>query len=325
MAALSADRMPEPVIGIDLGTTYSCVAVWNDSTGKVDVLSNAQGKRTTPSFVSFNSQGRVVGQPAKDQCAMNPTNTLYDVKRIIGRGMDDEVVVKEAKNFPFKVLDGGQQRPVIEVEWRGSTRRLTPEEVSAMVLTEMKRSAEAALGKPCKKAVITVPAHFTDQQRKATKDAGRIAGLDVLRVINEPTAAALAYGLQDKVGTSAAAESVGAAAAADPSAAAASAAASAVQPEATKVVIFDLGGGTFDVSVLSMEGGVFEVKATGGDTHLGGEDFDKAVLDWALEQISSKHSPEAAKQVKNSARANRRLRAACEAAKRVLSSAASAS
>jgi L1 cell adhesion molecule like protein len=155
--------------------------------------------RTTPSFVAFTGSGRVVGQPAKDQAAMNPKNTLYDVKRIIGRGMDDEVVLKEKKNFPFDVVDGGDGRCTIDVQLKGKQQRFSPEEISAMVLTYMKRSAEVALGKPCRKAVITVPAHFNDQQRTATKDAGKIAGLDVLRIINEPTAAALAYGLQDKV------------------------------------------------------------------------------------------------------------------------------
>ena len=252
----------EPVIGIDLGTTYSCVAVWDDATGSVKVLPNSQGARTTPSYVAFNAQGRVVGQPAKDQAAMNSDNTLYDVKRIIGRPWDDEVVQKEAKNFPFK-LEDGEIGPTMTVSWRNEERHLAPEEVSAMVLTEMKRSAEAALGKTCTKAVITVPAHFNDQQRTATKDAGKIAGLEVLRIINEPTAAALAYGLNDKVGQEdhkkAAAQSwldgedfVG-------------------QKSCSNVLIFDLGGGTFDVSVLSMAGGVFEVRATGGDTHLGGE------------------------------------------------------
>jgi heat shock 70kDa protein 1/2/6/8 len=186
-------------------------------------------------------------------------------------------------------------RPMIEVSWRGDKRRLTPEACSAMVLTEMKRSAELALGRKVKKAVITVPAHFNDQQRTATKDAGRIAGLEVLRIINEPTAAALAYGLQDKVGVEAA------------------------EKKQNNVLIFDLGGGTFDVSVLSMEGGVFEVKATGGDTHLGGEDFDNILVGWAAEQIAVSHSPEKSKAILKNGRSARRLRTACEAAKRMLS------
>eukprot|EP01083_Nonionella_stella_P120891 362760_1 len=298
MAALSNTDEIEPVIGIDLGTTFSCVACWDEKAGRVEVIPNSVGARTTPSFVAFTNQGRVVGQPAKDQAAMNPANTLYDVKRIIGRGWDDEVVEKETKSFPFKLINGGELRPMIQVQWRGATRNLSPEEVSAMVLTEMKRSAEQHLGRTCTKAVITVPAHFNDQQRQATKDAGRIAGLNVLRIINEPTAAALAYGLQDKVGVDAA---------------------EAADKKPTNVLIFDLGGGTFDVSVLSMEGGVFEVKATGGDTHLGGEDFDNALVAWALEQISASHSPEASKAISKNGRASRRLRNACEAAKRLLS------
>jgi len=290
----------EPVIGIDLGTTFSCVACWDDKAGRVEVIPNGIGARTTPSFVAFTTQGRVVGQPAKDQAAMNPVNTLYDVKRIIGRAWDDEVVEKEMKSFPFRIVNGGEMRPLIDVQWRGESRKLSPEEVSAMVLVEMKRAAEAHLGRPCTKAVITVPAHFNDQQRTATKDAGRIAGLNVLRIINEPTAAALAYGLQDKVGVDAEA-------------------AAAAEKKPTNVLIFDLGGGTFDVSVLSMEGGVFEVRATGGDTHLGGEDFDNILVAWAIEQISSSHSPEQGKAILKNPRANRRLRNACESAKRLLS------
>lgn len=314
MSALSASDEIDPVIGIDLGTTFSCVACWDDKLGRVEVIPNSIGARTTPSFVAFTSQGRVVGQPAKDQAAMNPSNTLYDVKRVIGRGWDDEVVEKEAKSFPFKLVNGGDMRPMIQVQWRGESRELSPEEVSAMVLTEMKRSAELALGRTVTKAVITVPAHFNDQQRKATKDAGRIAGLDVLRIINEPTAAALAYGLQDKVGAGGAAAAGGADAVAAEVAAAAAEAAVAKQ-----VLIFDLGGGTFDVSVLSMDNGVFEVKATGGDTHLGGEDFDSALVAWAVEQISVSHSPEQGKSILKNGRSNRRLRTACEAAKRLLS------
>ncbi|RYH14017.1 molecular chaperone DnaK, partial [archaeon] len=186
-----------PIIGIDLGTTFSCVAVYDTAEQKVNVLPNSIGEKTTPSWVSFTNSGRVVGQPAKQQASMNATNTVYDIKRIIGRSLDDPVTREEARRFPFLILDGGDGRPVIEVEWRGVKQRLSPEEISSMVLLEMKRSAESALGRSVKKAVITVPAHFNDQQRQATKDAGRIAGLDVVRIINEPTAAALAYGLHN--------------------------------------------------------------------------------------------------------------------------------
>jgi heat shock protein 1/8 len=181
-----------PIIGIDLGTTYSCVAVFDNETQKVRVLPNSVGELTTPSWVAFTQQGRVVGQPAKQQASMNAANTIYDVKRFIGRSLEDPVTREEAKRVPFHIVDAGNGRPVIEVEWRGAKQRLSPEEISSMVLLEMKRSAEAALGRNVKKAVITVPAHFNDQQRQATKDAGRIAGLDVVRIINEPTAANIA-------------------------------------------------------------------------------------------------------------------------------------
>lgn len=230
----------------------------------------------------------------------NSRNTIFDVKRIIGRSLEDPITREEAKRFPYAIVDGGNGRPVIEVSWREKVERLSPEEISSMVLLEMKRSAEAALGMPCKKAVITVPAHFNDQQRQATKDAGRIAGLDVVRIINEPTAAALAYGLH-----SAGLEG-------------------ASSQDKSNVVIFDLGGGTFDVSVLSMEGGVFAVKATGGDTHLGGEDFDNLLVDHCLKVVETKHGKSTAQAVKASNRSMQRLRAACEQAKRVLSGAAEA-
>lgn len=284
-----------PIIGIDLGTTFSCVAVYDNETQKVNVLPNSIGEKTTPSWVAFTSSGRVVGQPAKQQASMNASNTIYDVKRIIGRSLEDPVTREEARRFPFLILDGGDGRPVIEVEWKGIKHRLSPEEISSMVLLEMKRAAEGALNKTIKKAVITVPAHFNDQQRQATKDAGRIAGLDVVRIINEPTAAALAYGLHTAGADGAAAT------------------------EKPNVVIFDLGGGTFDVSVLSMEGGVFAVKATGGDTHLGGEDFDNALVDWCLKQIEEKHGKNAVKAIKSSNKSQQRLRRAVEAAKRTLS------
>jgi heat shock 70kDa protein 1/2/6/8 len=286
-----------PIIGIDLGTTFSCVAVYDNETQSVKVLPNSVGEKTTPSWVAFTQSGRVVGQPAKQQASMNAANTIYDVKRFIGRSLEDPVTREESRRFPYLILDGGDGRPVIEVEWRGIKQRLSPEEISSMVLLEMKRAAEAALNKTIKKAVITVPAHFNDQQRQATKDAGRIAGLDVVRIINEPTAAALAYGLHT------------------------GGADGAAKQDRSNVVIFDLGGGTFDVSVLSMEGGVFAVKATGGDTHLGGEDFDNCLVDWCLKQIEEKHGKNAAKAVKGSQRAQQRLRRAVEQAKRNLSNA----
>jgi len=228
---------------------------------------------------------------------MNASNTIYDVKRFIGRSLDDPVTREEAKRVPFHIVDGGNGRPVIEVEWRGAKQKLSPEEVSSVVLLEMKRAAEHSLGRTVKKAVVTVPAHFNDQQRQATKDAGRIAGLDVVRIINEPTAAALAYGLHSAGVEGAAAH------------------------DKSNVVIFDLGGGTFDVSVLSMEGGVFAVKATGGDTHLGGEDFDNLLVDWVLKQIEEKHDKNAAKAVKANHRSQQRIRRAVETAKRALSTA----
>jgi L1 cell adhesion molecule like protein len=289
-----------PIIGIDLGTTYSCVAVFDSETQKVKVLANNIGELTTPSWVAFTSTGRVVGQPAKSQASNNAANTVYDVKRIIGRSLDDPVTREEAKRFPYLIVDGGDGRPQIEVEWKNAKTRFSPEEISSMVLLEMKSAAEAALGRKVKKAVITVPAHFNDQQRQATKDAGKIAGLEVARIINEPTAAALAYGLHS------AGEG------------------GAARQEKPNVLIFDLGGGTFDVSILSMEGGVFAVKATGGDTHLGGEDFDNAVVDWALKQIEEKSGKNAAKAVKANQRAMQRLHREVEKAKRQLSTVTSA-
>jgi len=287
------DETPAPIIGIDLGTTYSCVGAFDPATQKVVIFNNSIGERTTPSWVAFTEQGRVVGQAAKSQQAVNSTNTVYDVKRIIGRSMEDPVVREEAKRFPYSLEDGGDGRPVIEVTLRGNKVRMSPEEISSVVLLEMKRAAENALGKTCTKAVITVPAHFNDQQRQATKDAGKIAGLDVMRIINEPTAAALAYGLH---------------------------AGHAASVDKSNVLIFDLGGGTFDVSVLSMEGGVFTVKATGGDTHLGGEDVDNILVDYCLKQIAEKFNLNASKAIKANHRNLQRLRKACEAGKRNLSS-----
>jgi len=291
--------MAETIIGIDLGTTFSCVACYDEKSGKVEVIESASG-RTCPSWVSFTKEGKLVGAAAKSQVASNPRNTVYDVKRIIGRSFSDPVTAEEVKAFPFEVIEGSaSQEPQIVVEWRGEKKQLRPEEVSAMVLAELKQAAEKHLGKAVKGAVITVPAHFNNQQRQATKDAGRIAGLDVKRIINEPTAAALSYGLHSKKEGNAA------------------------KAGKTNVVIFDLGGGTFDVSVLAMDSGVFEVKATGGDTHLGGEDFDNVVMEWCMEKIKEKDAKVYADLKKGNARALSRLRRAVENAKRVLSSSTS--
>jgi L1 cell adhesion molecule like protein len=288
--------MAEPIIGIDLGTTFSCVACWDDKTNRVEVIESASG-RTCPSWVSFTKEGKLVGTAAKSQVASNPQNTVYDIKRIIGRSFSDPVTAEECKSFPFEVVEGSAHgEPKIVVDWRGEKKELRPEEISAMILAELKGAAEKHLGKEVKSAVITVPAHFNNQQRQATKDAGRIAGLDVKRIINEPTAAALSYGLHSKGSDTS---------------------------KKANVVIFDLGGGTFDVSVLAMDEGVFEVKATGGDTHLGGEDFDNTVMAWCLEQIKAKNA-DVHKKLQGNARAQSRLRRAVENAKRTLSSGMSA-
>ncbi|KAJ2942730.1 hypothetical protein O0L34_g14918 [Tuta absoluta] len=278
-----------PAVGIDLGTTYSCVGVWQH--GNVDIIANDQGNRTTPSYVAFTDTERLIGDAAKNQVALNPNNTVFDAKRLIGRKFDDPKIQADMKHWPFKVIsDCG--KPKIQVEFKGEVKRFAPEEISSMVLTKMKETAEAYLGSTVRDAVITVPAYFNDAQRQATKDAGAIAGLNVLRIINEPTAAALAYGLDKNL------------------------------KGERNVLIFDLGGGTFDVSILTIdEGSLFEVKATAGDTHLGGEDFDNRLVNHLAEEFKRKYR----KDLKANARALRRLRTATERAKRTLSSSTEAS
>ncbi|XP_037787175.1 heat shock 70 kDa protein cognate 4-like [Penaeus monodon] len=282
--------MAGPAIGIDLGTTYSCVGVFQH--GKVEIIANDQGNRTTPSYVAFTDTERLIGDAAKNQVALNPTNTVFDAKRLIGRKFEDATIQNDMKHWPFTVISEGG-KPKLRVEFKGESKTFNPEEISSMVLTKMKETAEAYLGKPAKDAVITVPAYFNDSQRQATKDAGTIAGINVLRIINEPTAAAIAYGL-DK-------QSVGKA--------------------ERNVLIFDLGGGTFDVSILSIDDGVFEVKSTAGDTHLGGEDFDNRMVTHFVQEFQRKYK----KDLTSNKRALRRLRTACERAKRTLSSSTQAS
>ena len=271
-------------IGIDLGTTYSCVGIFQH--GKVEIIANDQGNRTTPSYVAFTDSERLVGDSAKNQAAMNPEGTVFDAKRLIGRKFDDSTVQADMKHWPFKVTNVAG-KPKIQAEYKGEMKTFAPEEISSMVLAKMKETAEAYLGKPVNNAVVTVPAYFNDAQRLATKDAGAIAGLNVLRIINEPTAAALAYGLEKNL------------------------------QDEKNVLIFDLGGGTFDVSVLTIdEGSLFEVRSTAGDTHLGGEDFDNRMVNHFIQEFKRKH----AKDISKNSRSLRRLRTACERAKRTLSS-----
>eukprot|EP00976_Prorocentrum_cordatum_P100671 1192320-Prorocentrum_minimum.AAC.2 len=245
-------------VGIDLGTTYSCVGVWQHD--RVEIIANDQGNRTTPSYVAFTDTERLIGDAAKNQVAMNPSNTVFDAKRLIGRKFQDATVQSDIKLWPFTVKPGDGDKPMIEVEYKGENKSFSSEEVSSMILVKMKEVAEAYLSKEVKNAVVTVPAYFNDSQRQATKDAAAIAGLNCMRIINEPTAAAIAYGL-DKKGA------VG----------------------ERNILIFDLGGGTFDVSLLTIEEGIFEVKSTAGDTHLGGEDFDNRMVNHFIQEFKRKH------------------------------------
>jgi L1 cell adhesion molecule like protein len=270
-------------IGIDLGTTYSCVGIWQND--HVEIIANDQGNRTMPSYVSFTQEERLIGEAAKSLAANNARNTVFDAKRLIGKNFNDDKVQSDMKHFSYTVINR-ENKPFIEVEYKGETKVFAPEEISSMVLGKMKEIAEAYLGTLVTDAVITVPAYFNDSQRQATKDAGTIAGLNVIRIINEPTAAAIAYGLDKK------------------------------SEKERNVLIFDIGGGTFDVSILTIEESIFEVKATAGDTHLGGEDFDTMLVEYFMDEFKKKNK----KDILDNKRAVRRLRTACESAKRTLSS-----
>jgi len=274
------------VIGIDLGTTYSCVGVYKN--GRVEIIPNDQGNRITPSYVAFDNEERFIGDSAKNQAALNPTNTVFDIKRLIGRRMSDDTVQKDMKLLPFDIV-GKETKPYVEVEYKGERKQYSPEEISAMILGKMKEIAESFLGKTIANAVVTVPAYFNDAQRQATKDAGTISSLNVLRIINEPTAAAIAYGLDKKGGEK-------------------------------NILVFDLGGGTFDVTVLTIDNGVFEVVATNGDTHLGGEDFDQRVMEYMMKIFKRKHK----KDMSKDKRSIQKLRREVERAKRSLSATAAA-
>jgi L1 cell adhesion molecule like protein len=283
---MSSKPTQGPAVGIDLGTTYSCVAHWKNNS--VQIIANDMGSRTTPSYVAFTESERLIGEAAKNQAARNPINTIFDAKRLIGRKYDDPTVASDRKLWPFKIVKGDGGKPMISVTFKGAEKIFSAEEISSMVLVKMKKIAEDYLGCPVKDAVVTVPAYFNDSQRQATKDAGVISGLNVLRIINEPTAAAIAYGLDKKSNGE------------------------------KNVLIFDLGGGTFDVSLLTIEEGIFEVKATAGDTHLGGEDFDHRMVKHFIAEFKRKNK--GASDIESNPKALRRLRTSCERAKRTLSS-----
>ena len=278
---MGEEQTVDTTVGIDLGTTYSCVGVYKN--GKVEIIANDQGNRITPSWVAFTDEERLVGDSAKNQAAINPENTVFDVKRLIGRKYSDSTVQHDKKLLPYDIIDSNG-KPYVQVMFKKEKKTYSPEEVSAMVLTKMKEVSEAFLGKEIKNAVVTVPAYFNDAQRQATKDAGTISGLNVLRIINEPTAAAIAYGLDNKGGEK-------------------------------NILVFDLGGGTFDVSLLTIDNGVFEVIATNGDTHLGGEDFDRRIMDYMLKLFKKKSGKDASKDKKSI----QKLRREVERAKRALS------
>ncbi|KAL1293119.1 hypothetical protein AAHE18_19G049300 [Arachis hypogaea] len=280
-------------VGIDLGTTYSCVAVWQEQHCRVEIIHNDQGNRTTPSYVAFTANQRLIGDAAKNQAAANPINTVFDVKRLIGRKYSDPVIKNDLLMWPFKVTAGADDKPMIVVTYKDQEKHFSAEEISSMVLTKMREIAEAYLESPVCNAVITVPAYFNGSQRKATRDAGAIAGLNVMRIISEPTAAAVAYGLDKRSDCSG----------------------------ERNIFIFDLGGGTFDVSLLTIKGKVFQVKATAGNTHLGGEDFDNRVVNYFVNEFKRKNNKV---DISGDARALRRLRTACEKAKRTLSYAVTA-
>ncbi|GJZ42531.1 heat shock cognate 70 kDa protein [Tanacetum coccineum] len=279
-------------IGIDLGTTYSCAAVWLNNKNRVEVIPNEQGNKITPSYVAFIDSEILVGEGAKNQIARNPTNTVFDVKRLIGSRFGDPQVTNDLESWPFKVIKGPSEKPTVVVKYKGEDKQYAPEELSAMVLKKMKDAAEEYIGRKVTDAVITVPAYFNNQQREATKEAGTIAGLNVLRLLNEPTAAAIAYGVDNL--------------------------ADKQWDKDKNVLVFDLGGGTFDVSLLTISNtGDINVKAVGGDTHLGGEDFDTALVNYCIRQFMKKHREV---NLRGNPRAVARLKVACEKAKRDLSS-----
>jgi len=271
-----------PVIGIDLGTTYSCVGIFKN--GRVEIIPNGLGNRITPSYVAFTDEEKLVGEAAKNQASENPDRTIFVIKRLIGRNFDDKEVQRDMKYLPYNIVSKSG-KPYVNIKTTQGEKTLSPEEVSAMILVKMKEVAEAYIGREVKYAVVTVPAYFNDAQRQATKDAGVIAGLEVLRIINEPTAAAIAYGLDKKSGEK-------------------------------NIIVFDLGGGTFDVSLLTIDNGVFEVVATSGDTHLGGEDFDQRLSEHFVKIFKKKNNVD----IKKDARAFSKLRGEVEKAKRDLSS-----
>ncbi|PUZ41676.1 hypothetical protein GQ55_9G523500 [Panicum hallii var. hallii] len=292
----AASKSDGPAVGIDLGTTYSCVAVWRHDRG--EVIANDQGNRLTPSCVAFTGTERLVGDAAVNQAALNPTNSIFEVKRLIGRRFSDKSVQEDIKLWPFKVVAGHEDRPMIVVQYKGEEKQFSAEEISSMVLAKMRETAEVYLGTTVKNAVVTVPVYFNNSQRQATIDAGTIAGLNVMSIINEPTAAAIAYGLEKMP----------------------------VSNNGRTVLVFDLGGGTFDVSLLNidpgvnMDKGLFEVMAIAGDTHLGGADFDNEMVKYSLKEFTRKHKN--TMDINTNQKALRRLRTACERAKRMLSATA---